>query len=277
MTSKTSPLRRTAAASVALALGAFGLTGVVAPALADQSPSSATVITGDSAPQAAFKRVTRRTAPVISPVRQSLTTRSTSYTFSTVIDGKPVRYNPCAPIHWTSSTARGPVGGLQVLQESVARIAAVTGTTWVYDGAAAAEPHSSQLPKVPAAAYPPINIGWTDAARSDVLARADRSSLGVTSNKWFGLQYADGSRKAKTVGSVIALDRTKNLALRGGMSWKAVALHELAHAMGLGHVTDNDQLMDVGLSWTLTDLQAGDLAGLGNVGRAAGCVDVPGL
>lgn len=277
MTSTTSHLRRTTAASVALALGALGLTGVVAPALADSGSASVTVLSGDSVPQAAYKRVTRRTTPVISPVRQSLASRSTSYSFSTVIDGKPVRYDPCTPIHWTSSTARGPAGGLQVLQEAVARVAAVSGTTWVYDGPAAAEPHTSQLPTAPAASYPPINIGWSDASRSDVLARADKSSLGVASNKWFGLQYADGSKKAKMVGSVIALDRTKQLALRGGMSWKTVALHELAHAMGLGHVNDNDQLMDVGLSWTLTDLQNGDRAGLGALGRAAGCVTVPGL
>lgn len=277
MTSTSTPLRRTVAASVALALGALGLTGVVAPALADQSAPSAQVISGDTGTQAAFKRTVRTRTLQAAPQRQVLAARPGSYAFTTVVDGQPVRFDPCAPIRWTSSTARGPAGGLDVLTEAVARVAAVSGTNWVYAGPAAAEPHSRQLPTAPMATYPPINIGWTDAGVSDVLAGADRSSLGVTSNKWFGMQYSDGSRKARTVSSVIALDRTKALPLRGGMSWKAVALHELAHAMGLGHVNDDSQLMDTGLSWTLTDLQSGDREGLTKVGRPAGCVVVPGL
>jgi hypothetical protein len=51
-------------------------------------------------------------------------------------------------------------------------------------------------------------------------------------------------------------------------------LHELGHAMGLGHVTDLRQQMYPTLrSASPNGLAAGDLAGLARVGRGAGCVN----
>ena len=163
-----------------------------------------------------------------------------------------------------------------MLQEAVARVAAISGTTWTYVGPAA-EPHSSQLPKAAMKQYPPVNIGWSDRSRSDLLAKTAPSSLGVARTKWLGMAYSDGSRKAVNVGAVVALDRAKRLPLRGGMSWKAVALHELGHAMGLAHVEDRTQLLNAALPAGLGDLQAGDRAGLVALGRSAGCVVVPGI
>lgn len=273
--SSTPSLRRTAVASAALVLGALGLPAMTA--LAAPGPdSTSTVIAGSSDSQAAYKRAST-TLAARSALRTQAVPTSTSYRFSTVMDGKPVRFNPCAPIRWTSSTARGPAGGLAVLQEAVARVAAISGTTWTYVGPAAAEPHSSQLPKAAMAQYPPVNIGWSDRSRSDLLAKTAASSLGVAQTKWLGMAYSDGSRKAVNVGAVVALDRTKPLPLRGGNSWKAVALHELGHAMGLAHVDDRTQLLNAALPATLGDLQAGDQAGLRALGRGAGCVVIKGI
>lgn len=273
--SSTPSLRRTVIATAALAIGALGLPAMTA--LAAPGPDTTpTVIAGTSEDQAAYKRASTTLSARASLRTQAVPT-STSYRFSTVMDGKPVRFNPCAPIRWTSSTARGPVGGLAVLQEAVARVAAVSGTTWTYVGPAAAEPHSKQLPKAVMATYPPVNIGWSDTARSDLLASTAASSLGVARTKWLGMAYKNGSRKAVNVGAVVALDRTKRLPLRGGTSWKAVALHELGHAMGLAHVADRTQLLNAALPAGLGDLQAGDRAGLVALGRSAGCVVIPGI
>ena len=260
-----------------ITLSALALGTVAVPAAPLAAEPAAPTLIG----AAGTHEVERRVGPARRWDRWQRTGRGTagssSFRFDTLIDGRPVRMDPCAPIRWSSSTARGPVGGVAVLKEAVARVAAVSGTTWTYVGPTAAEPGTRLLPRAPAASYPPVVLGWSDASRSDLLARTQPSTLGVTQTQWFGMAYADGTRRAKAVGAVVALDRTERLPLRGGLSWKTVALHELGHAMGLDHVEDNSQLMDTGLSRTLTDLQAGDRNGLIRAGRAGGCVRVPGI
>jgi hypothetical protein len=269
--------RRTGIASAVLALSALAVAGVVAPTLAAQGSAS---VAGIAGPDAAYKRpadVTRASAGASAPAftsRAGSTTGSTSYSFSTVLDGQPVRWNPCAPIRWTANTAQGPAGGLDVLKAAVARVAAVTGTTWEYVGPTTTVPSAGYLPTRAQATYPPVLIGWADGTRSDLLKGQPTSVLGMTKTAWFGVQKADGTKLAATRAAVIALDSADRLPLTGANSWSAVALHELGHAMGLGHVGDRTQLMASVLP-AVTDLQAGDRAGLVRVGRTAGCVVVP--
>jgi hypothetical protein len=217
--------------------------------------------------------------PVLAPTVRAarlVSTTSTSYRFSSLLDGEPVRWDPCTPIHWRSNTARGPVGGLTVLKESVAKIAAVTGTTWEYDGATTTAPSTSYLPKTPAKAYKPVLLGWTDGASSDLLAGRPARVLGMTRTVWFGTDDGRGHRAAATRAATVALDRTDKLPLRGATSWSTTVLHELGHVMGLDHPTDGRQLMAATLPAAATGLQTGDRTGLGRIGRSAGCVDVPG-
>ena len=271
-------VRRTALATVALGLAALGIVGAVAPSVAGVASGQATV-SGSTGPDAAFKRIgkvtrTSRTAGTTALAARG-TAGSTSYTFSTVLDGQPVRWDPCTPIRWTANVSRGPAGGLDVLKAAVARVAAITGTSWQYVGTTTTAPRAGYLPTRAQAQYPPVLIGWTDGASSDLLAGQAKSVLGMTRTAWFGVQTPEGKKIAATRSAVIALDRTDALPLKGATSWSTVALHELAHTMGLGHVNDRTQLMASVLP-AVTDLQAGDRAGLTRVGRAAGCVTVPG-
>jgi hypothetical protein len=200
---------------------------------------------------------------------------SASYRFSSILDGTPVRWNPCQAIHWRSNTARGPVGGLTILKEAVVHMATVTGTTWIYDGPTTATPGTSYLPTRPSTQNTPVLIGWTDGTASDLLRGKPAQVLGMTRTVWFGVDT--GTRKvAATRGAVIALDRTDRLPLRGTLSWKATVLHELGHVMGLDHPADRRQLMAATLP-AVTDLQGGDRTGLLRLGRAAGCVTIPGF
>ena len=247
----------------ALLIGAASLTAVVTTA----ATPAAVALTGSSDSQAvASSFAVAPSSPSTAP-----------YAFSSMLDGKPVRWNPCAPIRWTANTARGPVGGLAVLQTAVARVAALTGTSWQYAGPSKTVPTAGYIPRTAQAAYPPVLIGWTDAAASDLLRGQAGSVLGMTRTSWFGVQTHDGRRVAATRAAVIALDRTDRLPLRGGASWTSVALHELGHAMGLAHVSGTRQLMAPVLPRTLVDLQTGDRAGLVKLGRTAGCVTVPAL
>lgn len=208
------------------------------------------------------------------PTKRLVADRSRSYAFSSMLDGKPIRWNPCAPITWVSNTEMGPAGGLQVLRESVAKLASLTGTTWVYGGEVTAAAASPYLPAT-AGDYPPVLLGWTDAAGSDLLRGRSPGVLAVARTAWFGTDDR-GVRAAATRAAVVAFDRTDKLPLRGSISWSAVAQHELGHVFGLEHVQDTSQLMSATLQPGLSDLQAGDRAGLAKLGRGAGCVTVPG-
>jgi hypothetical protein len=286
---------RTLLVSAALGLSALGVLGVVAPAAAGAG-SAARAVAGTTGPDAAHKRVgqvTRSTRVAVAPTTTATTATttaatstigavrpveptasSTSYAFSTVLDGQPVRWDPCTAIRWTANVSSGPKGGLDVLKAAVARIAAVTGTTWEYVGATDTTPTAAYLPTTAQKAYAPVLLGWADAD-SDLLAGQAPTVLGMTRTAWFGVQMPDGRKHAATRSAVVALDRTDDLPLTGPRSWSAVALHELGHVMGLGHVGDRSQLMADVLPAT-ADLQAGDHAGLVRVGVNAGCVTVPG-
>ena len=195
------------------------------------------------------------------------------YAFASVLDGRPVRWNPCAPVRWTFNPAGAPTGALGVLTSAVARVAAASGTTWTYVGSTTTRPTSAVLPKAARTSYPPIVLGWTDAS-SDLLKGQPKGVLAMTRTAWFGVQKPNGTKVAAMRSAVIAFDRTDRLPLRGSVSWHAVALHELGHAMGLAHVGDTRQLMATVLPRSVTDFQNGDRAGLVKVGRPAGCVTV---
>lgn len=202
----------------------------------------------------------------------TISTTSTLYKFSTVVAGKAVRWNPCAPIYWRFNPAGAPSGSGLILHRAVARIAQATGTTWKYVGTSTATPSSGWLPKS-ISTIKPVLIGWTDGAHSNLLAGQPAAVLGVARTAYFGATVG-GVQLAATKAAVIALDRTNRLPLTGAVSWRTVILHELAHVMGLDHVANYRQLMNPILSRTHTDYQSGDLAGLSKVGRPAGCINL---
>lgn len=201
-------------------------------------------------------------------------TPAAAYAFSSVLDGHPVRWNPCEPVRWTANLAGAPRGALPVLRSAVAQVAAASGTSWRYVGPTSTRPSSAVLPRSARASYPPVVLGWTDGS-SDLLRGQPTGVLAMTRTAWFGVQRPDGHKVAALRSAVVAFDRRDRLPLHGPVSWEAVALHELGHVMGLAHVADRRQLMASVLPRTTGRLQAGDRAGLVRVGRAAGCVRVP--
>ena len=246
----------------ALAVAAVGLAGALASPAASPPPL-ATALSG----------VSDRGALRVSDGASAPRTTGAPYRFATVLDSTPVRWNPCAPLHWRFRTTDAPSGGATVVRAAIARVARATGTSWVLDGTTTSAPATALLPAT-MNAHRPVVIGWTDASHSDLLRGSAASVLGVTRTRWFGVD--DGTTRVAAIqGAVIALDATEHLPLTGRLSWRTVLLHELGHAMGLDHAGDSRELMYSLLPATLTDLQAGDLAGLSRLGRAAGCIILP--
>ena len=200
----------------------------------------------------------------------SSTATGAPYAFETLLQSRPVRWDPCTAIHWRYRTSGQVVGGFTQVVKAIARVAKATGTTWVYDGAVTTAPTSAWLPKT-TATRPPVLIGWTTAAHSDLLAGQPSSVLGVTRTAWFGVTR-DGTTTAAIRAGVIALNQSKSLPLTGSVSWYTVVLHELSHAMGLAHAGSASQLMYPVIQRGLLDLQSGDLTGLAKVGRSQGCI-----
>jgi hypothetical protein len=200
------------------------------------------------------------------------TTSTALYKFSSIVSGKPVRWNPCQAIHWKFRTTGAPTGSGAVVKDTIAKVAAATGIRFVYDGTTTATPTSAWLPKT-SSGIRPVLIGWTDASHSDLLRNQPAAVLGVTRTAYFGILQGT-TTLAATKAAVIALDRTNRLPLTGAVSWKTTMLHELGHAMGLDHVGNNNQLMYPVLQRDLYGLQSGDKAGLYKLGRASGCIDL---
>jgi len=272
----SSALRRTALAVASVAMSALAAVAAAPAAVAHPI--------GHLSEADALWMPTPTTVPALAATAGTTTTTTTtrlaaltsaSYRFSSILDGAPVRWNPCQAIHWRANVARGPVGGLDVLKAAVAHIAYQTGTSWVYDGATLTTPSTAYLPKTPTNTNKPVIIGWTDGTASDLLRGKPAQVLGMTRTVWFGVDDGMGHRAAATRAAVVALDRTDHLPLRGAQSWSATALHELGHVMGLDHPADTRQLMAATLP-NVSSYQYGDNTGLTRLGRAAGCVVIPG-
>jgi hypothetical protein len=244
---------------VAVALLAVLASGLAAAVVAPGSRTAGTVV-GMSEPE-----------PVLAGTATSSTRQL--YKFSSVLAGKPVRWNPCAPIHWRFRAANAPRGGFYVVKAAIARVQRATGIRFVYDGLSASVPSTRWLPTT-TAKVPPVLIGWTDGSHSDLLRGVPSGVLGVTRTAYFGTTV-NGVQVAATKAAVIALDRTDRLPLTGSVSWSAVLQHEMGHVMGLDHVGNARQLMYPMLQRSLLNLQAGDLLGLARLGRAAGCINLP--
>jgi hypothetical protein len=247
-----------------LRLGRLALAGLIAALVA-----ALMAMTGPSAP--ARVSVSWSEPDAVGTVGGSASTTSL-YRFSSYVAGKPVRWNPCATIHWKFRTVGGPAYGVTIARQAVARVAKLTGTRWVEDAGTTATPNSAWLPKT-TSGIRPVLIGWTDGAHSDLLAGRPRSVLGVTRTAYFGTTI-DGVSLAATKAAVVALDRTDKLPLTGALSWKTTLLHELGHAMGLDHAGYSSQLMYPTLSRTLTDFQSGDKTGLSRLGISSGCINL---
>jgi hypothetical protein len=182
---------------------------------------------------------------------------STSYSFIVPpVGGTPVRWNACNVVHYTTRTSTVsstyPEARLDI-QAALAQVSSQTGLRFVDDGEVAAVPSRSYGSDT-TYGYQPLLIGWVRAAESDLFTGQPASVVGVAGSWYTGGTFVTGR-------VALEQDRLASRPRTGPHSKMTVLLHELGHAVGLGHIDDDTQLMN---PWVVNygDWGAGDMTGL---------------
>jgi hypothetical protein len=157
--------------------------------------------------------------------------------------GRPVRWDPCRPIHYVVRPDGAPPGGEAALQAAVARIERLTGLRFVRDGVTDEAPRKDR-PTMDVARYgnrwSPVLVAWTDP--EEYPSMSGYAGLG-------GPDAVSGDRRGtrRYVTGVVLLNRDHLTEVQtwpeGRERVEAVVLHEFGHLVGLDHIDDASQLM----------------------------------
>ncbi|MHB1536263.1 MAG: hypothetical protein ACYC1D_16955 [Acidimicrobiales bacterium] len=202
-----------------------------------------------------------------------------NYAFLFLNNGcSPVRFDPCQPVHYAVDSANATPANLADLGQAITMLSRATGMTFVSDGITSDASTFAGIYMTAKAQgrWPPVGIDWkhlgpgtnyTETAgegRPDVVDGVIVSG-GITFNA--DVHLAQGTPVPNGFGP--------------GVTWGRIMLHELGHVVGLGHVTNPNEIMHEPItdpsSAPTSAYGIGDLAGLRLVGRGAGCEAVPAL
>ena len=177
----------------------------------------------------------------------------------------PVAYDPCRPIHFTTSTVGLPPGGDALVREAVATMSEASGLRFVDDGLTDEAPAPERDPYQPdryGDRWAPVYIAFATPDQIPRLA-GGTVGLGGSTPRAAGdgaLVYVTGSvwLDAKAMDDLLAAGRRD--------SARAVVEHEIGHVLGLNHVSDGSQLMSL-TGGTGAGPADGDRRGLAILGR----------
>jgi len=204
---------------------------------------------------------------------------ATDYTLATNHDGSVVRWNPCLPIHYSVNVALADdrAGALADTEAAIARVATATGLTFVYDGPTSVVPTRAWL-DAGGSASSGLVIAWappgSQAGQSDLFG-GDADGEGGWTESGVSKDGATWTWQIKRGFVVVdpagAVDYAPGFG--PGQSRGVLLMHELGHAVGLGHVDNRrDVMFPVITSSSRAQWGPGDLAGLARVGKSAGCI-----
>jgi hypothetical protein len=187
------------------------------------------------------------------------------FRFVRTSDGSPVTYDPCRPVRLVVNPSGGPPDGNDLIAEAIREVEEASGFDLQVVGETDERPRSGRPLGDRATGWAPALIAWSDPAETPGL-EGDAAGLG-------GSQYAREGDEVAYISGSVTLDAPQlvdgPLYDRDGV--RGVVIHELAHLLGLEHVTDASQLMYPRGTPGITSLQDGDEAGLAALG-AVDCV-----
>ena len=187
--------------------------------------------------------------------------------------GRPARWDPCVPIPYVVQTGWAPDAGRADLVEALRRLSAASGLRFVDEGDTDELPSRGRLAYQPdryGERWAPLLVGWVPAGSTDLGVGGGTQGVSLS-------VAVPGEDGASLVSGQVVLDATNRLApgFGPGTTDGEVLLHELAHAVGLGHVLDPTQVMFPQTTNSESVFGAGDRAGLTALGAAAGCRTAP--
>ncbi|MDQ4068398.1 MAG: M10 family metallopeptidase domain-containing protein, partial [Actinomycetota bacterium] len=251
---------------VALALAVLVIGGAAFALVGggDGSPSATTVAAASGAPPADDPACPARGHDN----RDRRTTGQLPFNYSflfTTPDGcKPVRFNPCEPIHYVINPADAPAGGVDDVRQAFRMIAEVGGYTFVDDGLTTADRFDvNRQPYNPALygeRWAPIVVSWSrlgSQGRNDVVIAGRGNGHVVDGVIVTGMLDMNADARIDA-----SRDTPVPSGFGEGITWGRVILHELGHVFGLGHVQSKNSIMHEALleqTLTRTEYGVGDI------------------
>lgn len=178
-----------------------------------------------------------------------------------ISEDKSMRWDACTPITWHYAPMRQAYPGAeQDMVRAIRMLADQTGLTFTRSTA-----------QTEAA----LTISWATPAQEPQLAG---STIGLGGPGYISIDPArNGGTEAQIVTGEVTFDATAEgrpgFTDPDGWAWGQVFLHEVMHALGLGHARGQAQVMFPMASNHNQRFGAGDLGGLAVVGAQKGCID----
>lgn len=182
------------------------------------------------------------------------------YSFmSTDASKRPAHWDRCTPIRYRVNATGAPAGAAAEVHEAVRRLASASGLSFRHVGSSTVVPYNGgDWTRALDAEKADLVVAWATPTQVPQLA-------GGTAGLGGPVYQTVAGREPRIVKGAVVLDRTERIAagFANGATRGALLMHELGHAVNLGHVSAKGQLMEPLLTPShRAAYQSGDVAGL---------------